>query len=233
MSKRVERFEIAIEAGPEEVWRCLTTSEGLSSWFGTESEIDFRIGGNRRIAWDDVTSFNAEITAIEPLRRIEVAYTDGGEETGAEEWLLHPDGKTTRLTLINTMSDEGIEDWDGFYGDIRRGWTLFMESMRFALEDALQPTRRAHCRAIPAPGTRESVWIRAMEPLIGHDVGMALRIEDRPHSLFFGSPERSLLLDIEGSGAKQVIFYQAASHSGDLDWSEEIFQQVQAEAANG
>lgn len=226
MSERVERFEILINATPQEVWRCLTTSEGLSSWLGTESEIDLFVGATRRVAWGDLTSFNAEVKAIEPMRRLEVVYTDGEEGTGAEEWLVESKGKSTRLTLINTMSDDGIDNWEGFYGDIRRGWRLFMESMRFALEDANRPNRKAICVAVPAPGPRSEVWDRALKPLLDHETvaRMDVRIEDPPHSLFFGSSDRSLLLDIEGSGEGQVVFFQAADHGGGLAWSEDVLE---------
>lgn len=229
MTDRSERFEILIQATPEEVWRCLTTAEGIAAWFGTHSEIDLQIGGIRKVAWGDGTAFDGEIKSIEPLERLEIVYMEGGVPTGAEEWLITAEERTTRLTLINSMSDDGIDDWDGFYGDIRRGWRLFMESMRFALEKSDTVERLAVCDYLPTAGSRDEVWETAIAPtLASHLVdGMVETFTDQPHSALATAHNRSLLLDVEGSGSGQVLFVQAAVHgSDDSTWIDEALAAV-------
>ena len=61
MTTRSEKFEILIEATPEDVWRCLTTKQGLEAWFGTKAEIELEIGGTRTIAWGDAMEMTGEL----------------------------------------------------------------------------------------------------------------------------------------------------------------------------
>ncbi len=220
MTQREERFEIDISATASQVWERLTTAEGLASWFGTRAEIDLRIGGERVIGWGDSAEMTGVIAEMEPQQRIRIVYTTAGEETGAEEWLITAGQGTVRLTLIQSMSDDGIDDWEGFFGDIRRGWRLFLESMRYALESAGTPNREVDSLAIPAPIDRKDVWERVEKALAGSslvaDLQPALLIP--PHSRLLVSADRSLLLDVEGSGEGRVLYAQAATHDGPPEW---------------
>lgn len=220
MTWREERFEISIDATPEQVWERLTTAEGIASWFGTRAEIDLRIEGERLVGWGDQMEMSGRITELEPGSRLRITYLADGEETGAEEWLVTGDSSTTRLTLIQSMSDEGIDDWEGFYGDVRRGWNLFMASLRFDLEEAATPNRQVQCAFIPAPMPREEIWEK-LEVVVGGselaaELTPALLIP--PHSRLLVAPDRTLLLDVEGSGDDQVLYAQAATHDGPQEW---------------
>jgi uncharacterized protein YndB with AHSA1/START domain len=221
MPEHVERFEIAVGATLEEVWRCLTTSEGLASWFGTSAQADLS-EGLRIVSWSEEAMIEGRFSEVEPLRRLRVVYMEGDKEVGAEEWLLANEESTTRITLITSMPTEGIEDWEDYFGDIRRGWNIFLASLKFALETALTPSRRARHTAIPATGDRQLIWPRLVE-IAGMPLaeGMSERLVDPPHSLFMTRPDRSILLDIEGSDENQVIYFQVACHGpGDDTWME-------------
>lgn len=229
MANRSERFEVLIDASPEEVWRCLTTADGLASWFGTWAEIDTRIDGDRVIGWGDGFAMTGKVTDLEPGRRLRVVYLAEEDEVGAEEWLIAREGGVTRLTLINSMSDEGVEDWEGFYGDIRRGWKIFMTSLQFALEEAVAPGRTAICEHIPVPGDRAPIWERVHDLVGGSDLtrGMDRRLVDPPHSLLLTQPDRSVLLDLEGAGDGQVLYTQAACHGEpDQRWMDDVLALV-------
>lgn len=229
MSRRAERFEIDIEATPAEVWERLTTSKGIASWFGTRAEIDLRIDGERIVGWGDRMEISGRITELEPGRRLKVVYMADGEETGAEEWLISGTEATTRLTLIYSMSDEGIEDWEGFFGDVQRGWQLFMTSLRFGLENADMPDREVDCVYISAAIPRERIWERLEEVLNGSeivaDLEPALLIP--PHSRLLVASDRALLLDVEGSGDDQVLYAQAATHGGPAQWRDQVLELAQ------
>ena len=211
---RRERFEIDIDASREEVWERLTTAEGLASWFGTRAEIDLRIEGVRIVGWGDRMEFSGSIAEIEAGRRLRVVYLADGEESGAEEWLIAREGGVTRLTLIQSMSDEGVDDWEGFFGDIRRGWRLFMASLRHGLEGAVAPDRHAECVYIPAPIERDEVWDRIGAVITRSPLteGLETALEMPPHSRLLVARDRTLLLDAEGAGEAQVLYAQAATH---------------------
>ena len=226
MTNREDRFEIDIQATAAQVWERLTTAEGLSSWFGTTAEIDLRIGGERIVGWGDEVQLAGVIAELEPGRRIRIVYTTAGEETGAEEWLITGGQGTVRLTLIQSMSDEGIDDWEGFFGDVNRGWQLFMASMRFGLEQANTANRDVDCLRIPAPIAPEQIWDRVEAALDGSDLvsGMEPALLIPPHSRLLVAPDRSLLLDVEGSGEGRVLYAQASTHNGPPEWRDRALE---------
>lgn len=229
MTRREEHFEIAIDATPAEVWERLTTSEGIASWFGTRAEIDLRIDGERTVGWGDEMELSGQISGLEPERRLKVVYLADGQETGAEEWVISTGTGTTRLTLIYSMSDQGIDDWEGFFGDIQRGWQLFMASMRFGLEQAATPNRDVDCRYIPATMPRTEIWERLQRvlndsELVG-DLEPTLLIP--PHSRLLVAEDRTLLLDVEGAGEDQVLYAQAATHDGPASWRHQALELAQ------
>lgn len=217
MTEHVERFEISVDSTREDVWRRLTTREGLESWFGTRAEIELRAGGPRVVGWGDDVAIKGEISKIDPENRLRVVYIEEGQEVGAEEWIIETGGGTVRVTLIHSMSDDEITDWEGFYGDVRRGWRLFLASLKFALEDAVVPDRSAECLYAPAEGERSQIWER-ISAFASSDVagGLTPLLVDAPHSLLLGRPDRSILVDIEGSGPQQAVYAQVACH-GDVD----------------
>lgn len=232
MAFREERFEQLVSASIEDVWWALTTPEGLAAWFGVECEIDLRVGGARRVAWGEV-AIDGVIDAVDPHRRIRVAYLADGVEMGAEEWLLDTDdGGTVRLTLINSMSDEGIDDWEGYFGDMRRGWRLFMASLAHAVGAADTRTREALMRYLPAPGDRQVLWDE-LEPAVQRaSTGLEPEVIDEPHSRLYVSGNRTLLVDIEGSGPGQVVYAQVAGHPSLQDgWAQATIDDLAAALA--
>lgn len=221
MTRREERFEIDVDASAAEVWERLTTPDGLASWFGTSAEIDLRIDGERVIAWGTGVQMTARIRELEPQRRLRVVYTSQGEASGAEEWLISSPGSVTRLTLINSFPDDDIDDWEGFFGDIRRGWLLFLATLKHGMEEANTPSRIAECTYTPAIGGRRQIWERVEAALAATPeltAGMSALVSIPPHSLLLAARDRTLLIDIEGGGDQQVLFTQASTHGGPGDW---------------
>lgn len=227
---RTERYELLIRSTVEQVWDHLTTPDGLSSWFGTRAEVEPRVDGDRVIGWgDDPSEIVGKIVEIEPGRRLRVAYLVEGAEIGAEEWLVATEGDMVRLTLIHSLADEGVDDWEGFYGDIRRGWNLFLASLQFGLEEAVHPNRRAVCRFLPVAADRKTVWEEVIEGVSHSSVvdGMDRRLSDPPNSLLLVAPDRTLLLDLEGADPGMVLYAQASTHGNSKDeWAENALQVV-------
>ena len=239
---RRERFEIDIDASREEVWERLTTADGLASWFGTRAEIDLRVDGERVVGWGDDMEIRGTIAELEPGRRIRVVYLIDGQETGAEEWLVSAtEGGVTRLTLIQSMTDDGIDDWEGFFGDIRRGWQLFMASLRHGLERAVEPNRVVDCVFVPAPMERAQIWARVGESIRGASSegpvlldGLEPALELPPHSRLLVSVDRTVVLDVEGAGESQVLYAQAATHGEVNDgpaWRRRVLEMAEAAIA--
>lgn len=228
MTERTESFHVDLDATPDQVWRMLTTADGLSSWFGTRARIDLRLDGEVVVGWGDDQEIASRIRVLEPPRRLRLAYVHEGTDVGSEEWLVTVSGTTTRLTLVHTMPDAGIEDWDGWYGDVRRGWRLFLASLDHALSGARRPRRRVACRVVALPGARSDQWAR-VERVVGvarrgHRLeggvldGLVGRVVEPPDGALFVAPDRTLVVDLEGHDADQVLYVQAAVHDGDPAW---------------
>lgn len=223
MSERREVHEVDVRASLDDVWAMLTTDRGLAAWFGVGAEVDPVVGGAFRVWWDDDgVAIDATVAEVDPGRRLVVVYGDD-DPSGAEEWLLeHVDG-VTRVRVVHTLEDPGVDDWEGFYGDFRRGWALFLASLRWALEDAPTPSRTAQARAVPV-ADRRTAWAEvtealglAVRPSVGDvvaGVGTVVLV-DAPHSLLVAGDDVTLLCDHEGDGDRLVRMEQVAIHGPD------------------
>lgn len=102
------RFERRYAHPPAKVWRALTDPEHLSAWYPFPvAELDLRLGGLIRFRepGGTPTGLHAEITELEPHRRL--AFTEFDEETGEHRLrlTLEPDGTGCVLTFEHTFAD--------------------------------------------------------------------------------------------------------------------------------
>lgn len=206
---REEQHEVRITASLDAVWERLTTGAGLSSWFGTDGAIEAARGGRVRISWGDDQAIVGRVDALDARRRLRIVHLDAeGNEIGAEEWLLAHEGGTTTLRMIHSMPDPGVDDWDGWYGDIRRGYTLFLRLLRFALEDAPRPDRVASCRYVRSERPREDLWPAIIALRDVPPAGLAGRLRvllaDPPHTLLLAADATTVAVDQEGAAPTSV-----------------------------
>lgn len=233
---RSEEHEVSASADLDAVWRLLTTAEGLAAWFGTEASIELRVGGAIEIGWGTDERIVGEISEIDAGRRLRVSYVHYGEEIGGEEWLLsHADG-VTRVRLIHSLPDPGVEDWDDYYGDYRRGWRMFLTSLRFAAQVAGGPARSVVSRYVPAPAGREATWAALAAELDQRPpgTGFGTEISDPPHQLVLSGSTGTVVCDLEGGGDGLVCYLQVASHGPDRDgdgatrWRDDLLSRLVA-----
>jgi len=103
---RIERT-LHLAHPPARVWAALTTVEGLGTWFGNRAEVDLRVGGQVKLAWDSGDTATLTIERLEPPRVF--AYTwriyglpeDDPRRTHVEFTLEATDTGTT-LTVVET-----------------------------------------------------------------------------------------------------------------------------------
>ena len=126
-------LELVVSAPREEVWRAISTTDGLREWFGYD--YDARHGGRpERPAVD----FEAEIRSfvddseLHPPDRI--AFDDG------TELILAPDGNRTVVRLV--VPDVADASWEELYGGVAEGWRFYLEQLRFWMEAAPPGARR-------------------------------------------------------------------------------------------
>lgn len=124
---RIERT-VTLTQPPSEVWQALTTSEGLSAWFGEQASIDLRPGGAAAM------TFAGGLTVDMRIERVEeptvFAYTwrlpdlpgDDPRRTYVE-FTLNPDGDGTRLRVVETgFAQLPLDSRRQTYNSHSEGW---------------------------------------------------------------------------------------------------------------
>ncbi|MCO8274201.1 SRPBCC domain-containing protein [Actinoplanes sp. TRM 88003] len=125
---RIERT-LQLAQPVEKVWAALTTAEGLGTWFGNTAEVDLRVGGEAKLAWESGDTATLTIERVEPPTVF--AYTwplhglpDGDPRRTYVEFTLAPNGGGTTLTVVESgfAQASGDEHKTAFSGNTE-GWT--------------------------------------------------------------------------------------------------------------
>lgn len=119
---RIERT-VRIDRPLERVWAAITTSEGLGAWFGNSAEIDLRVGGTAKLAWDGGESAAMRIERLDPPTIFGFTWginglPDHDPRRTYVEFTLTPDDSGTTVTVIETgfaqlESDDYRKAFDG------------------------------------------------------------------------------------------------------------------------
>lgn len=103
---RIERT-VTLNRPPSEVWKALTTSEGLGAWFGERATIDLRPGGAATMTFAGGMTVDMRVERVEEPTVF--AYTwrlpdlpEADPRRTYVEFTLEPDGDRTLLRLIET-----------------------------------------------------------------------------------------------------------------------------------
>ena len=125
---RIERT-VRLSRPPREVWRALTTAEGLSAWFGERASIDLRPGGAATMTFRGGTTVEMRVERVEEPAVF--AYTwrlpdlpeDDPRRTYVE-FILEPDGNGTLLRLVETgFAQLPFATRHETYDSHSRGWS--------------------------------------------------------------------------------------------------------------
>lgn len=115
----------------EQVWAALTTAEGLGTWFGERAEVDLRVGGEIRLAWE-----SSGDTATLVVERVEPPHLlvwtwgisglpDDDPRRTTVTFALEPTATGTTLTVVEqgfAQVDDADLHGPAFEGN-ERGWT--------------------------------------------------------------------------------------------------------------
>src|SRR5215471_3258094 len=103
---RIER-SVTLTRAPREVWRALTTAEGLSAWFGERATIDLQPGGAASMTFGSGMTVDMRVERVEEPNVF--AYTWRLPDLPADdprrtyvEFTLEPDGDGTVLRVTET-----------------------------------------------------------------------------------------------------------------------------------
>lgn len=156
LHESVERT-VRIEAPTADVWRALTTVEGLENWFPIEADVAPGPGGSIRSRWDDTTWFEERIDAWDAERHLRTVGVGGGWTGIATDFYLSGDGGHTVLRVVSSgfgPDDDAQELRDSF----GLGWSFELQGLKHYLEHHAG-SRRAIVRAWRAySGSVSDTW---------------------------------------------------------------------------
>lgn len=129
-----------IDAPPEAVYDAVTTSEGMNSWFTTDSEIDPREGGRIMLRWRDfgmdriTLEDGGPVYAAEPGRRFVFQWHPiAPNKPTTVEMTFSPFGQGTRVDLLETGYTDSEQDL-GACLNCSVGWGEALTLLKYYLE---------------------------------------------------------------------------------------------------
>jgi len=134
---RAIELTIDIDATLDEVWKALTTGEGIARWFAPHAAVTPGEGGSVSVGWDPNEMWDTPITVWEPLRRMQTASEMPSKEGRmvrlAIDYYLEAHGGRVRVRLVHSGFDDSAS-WDGYIDGLDAGWTYFLFNLKHALE---------------------------------------------------------------------------------------------------
>ena len=124
---RIER-SMELAQPPTTVWAALTTSEGLSAWFGEKATIDLRPGGAAEMTFESGLTVDMRVERVEEPTVFGFTWRvpdlpEGDPRRTYVEFTLEAVGAGTRLRLVETgfaqLPDESRRD---AYNSHAMGW---------------------------------------------------------------------------------------------------------------
>lgn len=140
MSTRKHETEVEIHAPVEAVWKAITEAAELARWFCLDAKVEPGPGGSVWVSWGPGMEGTSAIEIWEPNRRFRVVQTRApGGKSGVEplplavDYYLETRGESTVLRIVHSGFGDS-DAWDGEYEGTRRGWPMYLRTLRHALE---------------------------------------------------------------------------------------------------
>ena len=133
--RRSVQVEVEVPGTPEEVWRAISTGQGISSWF-VPTKVEERVGGKLEIHFGPGMDVASTITAWEPPLRFAAESHHLGEKgpAMASEWFVEArSGGTCIVRVVHSLFAE-TDDWDDQLEGTEQGWPLYFRVLRFYME---------------------------------------------------------------------------------------------------
>ncbi|MEI9971246.1 MAG: SRPBCC domain-containing protein [Ignavibacteriota bacterium] len=138
---RKHEIEIEIAAPASEVWKALTTAQGIASWFAPGAAVEPGAGGKMTISWGEGMEFTTRIPIWEPERHLQTA-SDRPEPAPPNviDYFIESRGGTTVLRLVHSGFDASA-DFDAEYDSTGYGWAIFMKLLKHSAERGIDVCR--------------------------------------------------------------------------------------------
>src|ERR1051326_9152472 len=147
---RKHEMEIEIAAPASEVWRAVSTAEGIASWFCPISAVTPGAGGSVTIGWGEGMEATSRIEVWEPERHLRLLDDHmGPDKPMFMDYFLEGRGGTTVLRFVHSGFGESA-DFDGEYEGTGEGWPVFFQMLKHSAERGVDS-----CRHVPPMRSEE------------------------------------------------------------------------------
>jgi uncharacterized protein YndB with AHSA1/START domain len=153
---RKHELEIEIDAPASEVWKAISTAEGIASWF-VPAKVEPGAGGKITLIWGEGMESTSRIEIWEPekhLRKVD----DRPEQAlpSVMDYVLEARGGKTVLRLVHSGFGASA-DFDSEYEATGAGWPLFLQMLKHNAERGIDSCRNVTInRFLKEPA--ESAW---------------------------------------------------------------------------
>ncbi|RHW43423.1 SRPBCC domain-containing protein [Neobacillus notoginsengisoli] len=137
----IERFT-DIKASVSEVWWLISTQEGMRQWFGSDIQIDMRVGGKYRLKNPEQTQvISGEILEIIFPTLMKLSwYEEDSDWVNPTQVTFRLEEKSDSVRVHVTHSGFetiGKRGWKNTYEEYQKGWTRhhLLENLKKRAED--------------------------------------------------------------------------------------------------
>jgi uncharacterized protein YndB with AHSA1/START domain len=127
---------VGIKASPDEVYKALTTREGLAGWWTRNTQAESKVGGALRFRFSadgkEIGGFDMKVLELRPGKRVLWQVVDGPQEwIGTKiSWDLKQDGEYTIVLFQHQDWKEPVE----FMSHCSTKWAIFLMSLKSLVE---------------------------------------------------------------------------------------------------
>jgi uncharacterized protein YndB with AHSA1/START domain len=132
--RRSIQVEVEVPGTPEEVWRAINTSNGISSWF-VPARTEERLGGKMSLTFGPGMDSHATITAWNPPHYSAKESRELGPKAPAMafEWFVEAKSGGTCIVRVVQSLFADTDDWDNQLTGTESGWPTFFAILKLVL----------------------------------------------------------------------------------------------------
>jgi uncharacterized protein YndB with AHSA1/START domain len=167
-------MEIEIAADKAAVWRALSTSEGVASWFAPVAEVEPGVGGKVYVKWGEGMDGTSRIEAWEPEQHLRHVHDrPEGAPPSVVDYFIEGRGGSTVMRLVQS-GFEATAKFDDEFNSTRAAWPVFLQMIKHSAEQGVETCRNVTVfRMLDRP--REEAWAKLMGPAPAELLGGVIR----------------------------------------------------------
>jgi uncharacterized protein YndB with AHSA1/START domain len=94
--------QVDVEVSPDELWQAITDDDERAAWWGGDTSLDLRPGGDGHATDPDGTVRRIRVDEVEPGRRLAYRWWTDDDDGSSVELLVVPRPDGSRLTVTET-----------------------------------------------------------------------------------------------------------------------------------